>query len=81
MDLYKEILINVLQGEKAEVSFPNLTLKANEIVDSVSYRALKKIKDIVRDETLNDEECFRKIEEIICVLEDIGSGGGWRHDF
>ena len=81
MDLYKEILINVLQKQEAAIYFPNLMLTPQEIVDSVSYRALKKIKEIVRNETLSDAECFRQIEQVICVLEKIGSTGGWRHDF
>lgn len=51
------------------------------IVDSVSYLALEKIKQIVHDDTLSDPACFHRIEEIVCILEQIGSGGGTRHDF
>lgn len=81
VDLYKEILIKVLQNEEAEIRFPNLKLSAEEIVEMVSYRALKNIKKIIQDDSLTDEQCFTQIEEIICVLEKIGSDGGSRHDF
>lgn len=45
------------------------------------YQALKKIKAIIDDDSLDDKECFMRIEEVICVLEEVGSGGGTRHDF
>lgn len=45
------------------------------------YQALEKIKAVVQDDSLSDGECFMRIEEIVCALEDLGSGGGPRHDF
>ena len=81
MDLYKQILIKVLQKEQAEICFPNLKISAEEIVETVCYRALKKIKEIIQDDSLSDEQCFEQIEEVVCVLEKIGSDGGSRHDF
>ena len=42
---------------------------------------LCRIKEIIEDDTLDDPECFMKIEEIVCVLEEVGSSGGIRHDF
>lgn len=45
------------------------------------YEALRKIKNILEDESLTDTVCFQKIEEIIKVFEEIGSDGGSRHDF
>ncbi len=35
----------------------------------------------MRDDSLSDAECFEQIEMVICVLEEIGSNGGVRHDF
>lgn len=81
MDLYVEMLREILYKETVQVTFPNLTVDQTELLDSIAYRALKKIRDIVRDESLRDEECFKQIEAIVCVLESIGSGGGNRHDF
>ena len=45
------------------------------------YQTLLRIQEIVHDETLDDAECFQRIEEIVCAYEAIGSGGGSRHDF
>lgn len=81
MELYKEILVSLLSGENMEVTFPGLKLNVNQILESKCYRALEKVKAIIEDENLDDRECFMKIEAIICELEELGSGGGLRHDF
>lgn len=81
MELYKEILIEALSHEQAEVTFPNLKLDAKALVDSACYRALEQIRDILRDDALSDPECFAKIEAIVAAFEALGSGGGTRHDF
>lgn len=81
MDLYIEMLREVLYKETVQVTFPNLTVNQTELLNSIAYRALRKIRDIVRDNSLRDEECFKQIEAIVCVLESIGSDGGNRHDF
>lgn len=44
-------------------------------------RALRDIRDVLDDETLEDPACFRKIEEIVSVYEALGLDGGSRHDF
>ena len=81
MDLWKEILIRSLQSEKTDIEFTNFNINAREIVEMRCYLALQKIKAIIDDDSLLDKECFKQIEEIVCVLEDIGSGGGTRYDF
>ena len=45
------------------------------------YYALKRIKAILEDDSLDDENCFWRIEEIVRVLENIGTDAGSRHDF
>ena len=37
--------------------------------------------DELDDETLEDPACFAKIERIVRIYEDLGPGGGSRHDF
>ena len=81
MDLYKEILIQALTCQQAEVRFPDLSLNAAELVNSVCYRALAEIRDIVRNPDLSDPECFHQVEAIVEALESAGSSGGFRHDF
>lgn len=83
MELYEEIILNVLQNQKTviDVSFPGLTLTSKEIVESAAYRALSQIQEILKDDSLADPECFYKIEAILRVFEALGSGCGSRHDF
>ena len=81
MNLYQEILADILSREEICIEFPNLTNHASELVEMKSYQTLKQIKEIVEDDELKDPDCFQKIEEIVCALEQIGSGGGNRHDF
>ena len=80
MELMKSIL---------EKNFPKVTVKLTnrqarrfeKVLASSSYQALKKIREIIKNETFTDEECFSKIEAVVCAFEKIGSNGGGRHDF
>lgn len=81
MELYKEILVNVFAKNEIRVTLPELEISAPEIVDMECYKALHKIKAIIEDDSLEDKECFMKIEKIIRLFEELGSGGGNRHDF
>ena len=65
MDLYAEILAHYLQQQDAQIIFPNLQLNAKEITQMECYRALDKIRAIIRDEQYSDEDCVMKIEEIV----------------
>ena len=44
-------------------------------------RALRNIQKILADDTLDDPECFHRIEAIVSLLEDMGLFCGGRHDF
>ena len=81
MDLYKEILAQALTYGEVKISFPEGNCDLAKLVESESYQALQKIKAVIQDESLTDSECFMKIEEIVNVLESVGSSGGFRHDF
>lgn len=81
MDLYREILTEALARQKAEISFPQLHLRPEEVVEQTCYRVLNEICRIIRDDTLSDPECFAKIEAIVSVLEDAGIHTGGRHDW
>jgi len=79
MELYKEILVKALSQEEMHVTFPDLLqLNANEIIEARCYQALQKIQAIIHNDDLSDFAC---IEEIVRVFEELGSGGGTRHDF
>lgn len=81
MELYKEIIAQYLSEMDIQRVFPNLKLNAKEIVEMRCYRALQMIKETLEDDSMEDRECFMRIEKIICALEEIGSSGGSRHDF
>ena len=81
MELYKEILAQILSQQNAQIIFPDLHLDAAKIVELECYKALQKIKAVIEDDNLDDESCFRKVEEIVCTFEEMGSSGGGRHDF
>ena len=80
MELYRELLIEILRWEEMEVTFPQIEDSLADIVNLKSVQALQKIRDIVRDDRLEDDECFMQIEEGVCTLEALGSDGGLRHD-
>ncbi len=79
MELYEQMLLKILDHQTELSSVDSQELK--ERFNSECYRALQKIQEILKDDTLDDNQCFYKIEEIICVFESIGSGCGTRHDF
>ncbi len=82
MNLWQEMLCRQLENQRVEITFPQIDrIDLNRLLETESYIALQMIKNIIRDETLDDKDCFEKIEEIIRVLESIGSNGGLRHDF
>ena len=72
MQLNQEMLIYLLKRE---------SLDLQRDFDNECYRALAKIREVIRDDTLEDEDCFMRIEKIITIYEEMGSGGGARHDF
>ena len=64
MELYKEILLNLLSEYKVEVSFGNTEINASEIIEGKCYKTLCEIKEIIHDISLDDCECVEKIEQI-----------------
>ena len=80
MELYKEILAHALMYGEIQITFRGQEPDISRIVEGTCYKALQRIKAVIEDDSLEDNECFMKIEEIVNVLEDIGSGGGNRHD-
>ena len=80
MELYKELLRYFVWriNEHNPVALKSFF---EDGVCAMSYRMLKDIQDIIRNESLNDLECFAKIEEIICVFEKYGVDAGYRHEY
>ena len=81
MELYQELLLMLLQQHRIEITFPDLNISAQDFVECQCYQALNQIKTVIHGDSLDDGDCFAKIEEIIQIFENIGSTGGFRHDF
>lgn len=79
MELWRELLISGLQNEHYEFDCLNDNV-LKEIVEKRCYKALRQIKQVINDERLLDQDCFVKIEEIICALEENNIFCD-RHDF
>ena len=77
MELYHQIIAEYLARSGAI----DVHIDADHIIEGVCYQALCQIRDILTDTTLSDPECFDRIEKIVCVLEELGSDAGSRHDF
>ena len=77
MELYERILCEIIAHEV----IPSLRLDAAKLTEMRCYQAISEIYKIVSDDTIDDVECFQRIEKIVCALETLGIGGGGRHDF
>ena len=81
MELYQEILAHALRYGEVKITFGNPAMDVSKIVEGTCYQALQRIKAIIDDNSLDDPSCFMKIEEVVNTLQEIGSTGGFRHDF
>lgn len=81
MELYQNLLAKILSAQPMQITFPNLSLNATEIIELECYKMLCRIKAILDDSSIDDPECFYKIEEIIHLFEKIDCPCEDRHDF
>ena len=59
----------------------NLSTDTVRYLENRCFEALARIREILADDSLDDPECFQRIEKIVCELENIGVDCGSRHDF
>lgn len=76
-----ELYIKILADFYAKHGYLEQMVDPTTIIQDRCYQALCRIREILCDDTLEDPECFLKIEEIVCVLEELGLDAGLRHDF
>lgn len=81
MDLLKDIIYDKIEKNEITVTIVGKNTDIDKIVESTCYKALNEIKSIIENDSLSDEECFLKIEEIIRVFERLECNCGYRHDF
>ena len=72
MTLYEELLWNCLQNAPVEVTFPNLSIHPNELIEMKCFQAIEEIRDILEDKKLTDQECAMQIRYIIYTMEEAG---------
>ncbi len=81
MELYKEILSQILSRNEIQVVIPQLEIDMRSLFELECYRALNNIKNILEDDGNSDAECLMKIEEILYIFDNLGSNIDIRHDF
>ena len=72
MTLYEEILWGCLRDMPVQVTFPNLTVNPSDLVEMKSFLAIERIRDILEQEELTDQECAMQIRYVIYTLEAEG---------
>ena len=83
MELKDELLLYTLRREnkRDEKHEAQVLTALCKKIDTLSVRLLREIREIIRDPNLDDDVCFEKIEEIVCLFEEYGIAAGTRHDF
>ena len=81
MELYRDMLCRILESEEYEIILPKWKMSVDEMMELKCYQALNEINKFLEDESLDDSDCFERIEKIIAVFEKLGSGINERHDF
>lgn len=79
MDLLRDMAIDLLEIEPD--TLPEFAQATQAVLLDKCYQALSQIKAVLEDDSLDDRECFMKIEKIVCIYEGLGSGCSNRHDF
>ena len=65
MDLYKEILINLIKDNDIEITFKGIEFDYNKLLEDRCYVALNEIKKVLANDTINNEDCLTKIQHIV----------------
>ena len=66
MEVYRDILAQALAAEAVRGRVSDLPSEPEVLVEMKCFQAIRRIQEILQDETLNDRECFLRIEEIVC---------------
>ena len=77
MELYYKILAEYF----AEYGYPDEKLDREKIIRDRCYLAVCRIRGRLEGNTMEDPECFWRIERVVNTLEELGLDAGNRHDF
>ena len=78
MEILQRMVANMISRGEVTVTLSSNTVK---YLDNRCFEVFERIRKIVADDELDDPECFQRIEQIVCELENIGVDCGSRHDF
>ena len=81
MELFQDILARILQGSGLHLTISGLSGDIPDLVELRCFQTIRRIRAILDDPALSDEGCFAQVEEIVLAMEELGVGGGCRHDF
>lgn len=81
MDFEGKLLAKLLMDRGAQVVIQGGEECLKRLMKERCVQTLKEIRNILDDDTLEDPECFRRIERIVEVYEALGADAGSRHDF
>ncbi|MBQ3023307.1 MAG: hypothetical protein IJD91_08315 [Clostridia bacterium] len=81
MDLCKEILVSALAKEEIQISFPHFDTDVEKLFEKECFKIIRRIKDILNDDSLEDKECFERIERLVIEFENLNCADLSRHDF
>ena len=80
MELIRELFVSFLKSGALEIAISN-NADFESFAERRCCKMLEEIRQIIREETLEDKECFERIEKIVRLLESNGIDCGDRHDF
>ena len=78
MDILMRVLADKL--EKGEIKL-EIDSEVVAEIEKECMEVLRRIQTILADDTMEDPECFERIEQIVCAMESIGLNCGSRHDY
>ena len=81
MEVATALLTHILAQKKLQVKVTIEGVDLAALLERDSLVLLSRIREILRDDTLDDGECFAKIEALVCLYEEQGLFCGTRHDY
>lgn len=77
MKMWQPILSRATKKHESNVTESEL----EKLFEKECYLILERIKGVLEDDRLEDEDCFERIEDIVRIFEESGICCGARHDF
>ena len=81
MEVIEAILRKIIADKNLQVKVTIEGVDLAALLERDSLVLLSRIREILRDDTLDDGKCFAKIEALVCLYEEQGLFCGTRHDF